>query len=258
MALQLRPMQSNDAKQLQALYEKLSLNYVGSAKRQPKQFRSMTRKKDNLRWVTLNRKGEIVGYVLAAYAKGRRTGRITEIVVDPEYDFETIARPLVDKVYRVLVEKGAAQIQAGTIQNPDYARIFPKMGFWRIQTDGVFMYAITDVARFLEEITPVIVQRFKKLKEWNGTLRVACENHHLMLEKEGEDVRLLLSTNLPFDCSVSLSASTLIRLLLGVIDVKKAFAENLVRVETTLSRKKTIKLLDALFPRRQFLALDYW
>lgn len=258
MALQLRPMQPNDAKRLHQLYEKFTLNYVGSAKRQVKQFRGMTRKRDNMRWVALNEKSEIVGYVTAVYAKGRRTGRITEIVADTECDFETIAHSLVNKIHDILLAKGAAQIQAATIKNPDYSKIFPKLGFWRIETDGVFMYAITDVARFLGEITPVIVQRLKRLKDWNGLLRIVCESHHVMLRKEGEDVYLLLSTSHSFDCSVSLSASVLIHLLLGVTDVGEAFAEKLIHVETTLSRRKTIELLDLLFPRRQFLALDYW
>lgn len=258
MTLQIRLMQLGDAEQLHRLYEKFTLNFVGSAKRQARQFQNMTRKRDNMRWVALDEQGEIIGYISAAYAKGRRTGRIIEIITAPKYDFETVARPLVDKICGIFVEKGAAQIQAGTIQNPDYSKIFPKLGFWHIKTDGVFMYAITDVAQFLNEITPIIVQRLKSLSDWNGLLRIACENHHVLFKKEGETVQALLSTNCPMDFSITLTANTLTRLFLGAIDVQKAFTENLIRVETTLSKKKTIELLSSLFPKKQFLAFDYW
>jgi hypothetical protein len=258
MTLQIRLMQPGDTEQLQKLYEQCTLNFVGSAKRQAKQFQNMTRKRDNMRWVALNEKGEITGYLSAAYAKGRRTGRIMEIIADPKYDFETVARPLVDKIYGIFLEKGAAQIQAGTVQNPDYSKIFPKLGFWHIKTDGVFMYTITDVAQFLNEITPIIVQRLKRLDDWNGLLRVACENHHKLFKKEGETVQALLSTNYPLDCDISLNASALIRVLLGVIDVQKAWSEGLIRVKADLSKRKIIELLLALFPKKQFMAFDYW
>jgi hypothetical protein len=258
MALHIRLMQSSDTEQLRRLYERFALNFVGSVKRQAKQFQSMTRKKDNLRWVALDEQGEIVGYISAAYTKGRRTGRIIEIVTDPKYDFETVARPLIDKIYSVFMEKGAAQIQVGTIQNSDYSKIFPKLGFWHIKTDGVFMYVITDIAKFLGEITPIIVQRLKRLSDWNGLLQISCENHGRLFKKEGEIVAAVSSTNHPLDCQITLPVNALTRLLLGATDIQKAFAENLIRVETTLPKKKTMELLDSLFPRKQFLALDYW
>jgi hypothetical protein len=251
-------MQPSDTEQLHRLYEQFTLNFVGSAKRQVKQFQSMTRKRDNLRWVALNEHGEIVGYISAAYVKGRRTGRIIEIITNPKRDFEAVACPLVDKIYSIFLEKGAAQIQAGSIQNPNYSKIFPKLGFWHIKTDGVFMYAITDIAQFLNEITPIIVQRLKRLSDWNGLLRIVCENSPALFKKEGETVQALLSTNHPSDCDITLTANTLTRLLLGTIDTRKAFTENLIRVETTLPKKKTTELLDSLFPKKQFLALDYW
>jgi hypothetical protein len=258
MALQIRLMQPGDTEQLQKLYERFTLNFVGSAKRQAKQFKSMTRKRDNTRWVALDEQGEIVGYVSAVYTKGRRTGRIMEIITDPKYDFEMIARPLIDKIYGIFLEEGAAQIQAGTIQNPDYSKIFPKLGFWHIKADGVFMYTIADVAQFLNEITPIIVQRLKRLSDWNGLLRIACENHHRLFKKEDETVQALLSTNYPLDCDISLNASALIRVLLGVIDVQKAWSEGLITVKTGLPKRKINELLTVLFPKKQFLAFDYW
>jgi hypothetical protein len=251
-------MQPSDAEELHRFYEKFALSFVGSAKRQPRQFQSTARRKDNLRWVALNEQGEIIGYISAAYAKGRRTGRITEIIIDPEYDFETVAGVLVDKVHSVFLEEGAAQIRAGGVHNPDYSKIFPNLGFWHIKTDGVFMYAITDVARFLSEITPIIVKRLKTITEWDGLLRITCENHHILFKKEGKNVQALPFTNRPLDCDIIFNASGLIRVLLGAIDVQNAWSEGLITAKTDLPKNTTNKLLLTLFPKKQFLTFDFW
>jgi len=258
MALQMRQMQVDDAEQMHKLYQQFCLNFVGCTRRNLKQLRQISRKRDNTRWVTIDEKGRIIGYIYAAYVKGRRTGRIIEIITDPKYDFITIAQPLISKICDVFLEKGAAQVQAGTILNPHYSEIFPRMGFLCINTDGVFMYTIIDVAQFLNEITSIIVHRLRKLNRWDGLLQITCENQHKFFRKKGDVVQPFLSTKYPTDCHVVLTANTLARLLLGAVDVQKALTENLMRVETTLPRKKTDELLDTLFPLKQFLALDYW
>jgi hypothetical protein len=132
------------------------------------------------------------------------------------------------------------------------------LGFWHIKTDGVFMYAITDVAQFLNEITPLIVKRLDILTEWNGVLRIACENHDKLFKKEGETVQVLLSTNHPSDCDVTMNANSLVRVLLGAIDIQNAWSEGLITVKTDLPKNKTKELLLTLFPRKQFLTFDYW
>lgn len=258
MALQIRLMQSDDAEQMHKLYQQFCLDFVGCAKRDLKQLRQISRKRDNMRWVAIDEKGRIAGYVYAVYAKGRRTGRIIEIITDPEYDFAKVARLLVSKVYQIFLEKGAAQVQANTILNPHYSEIFPKLGFQRINTDGVFMYAITDVAKFLGEIEPIVIQRLGRLRTWSGSLQIMCEDQHILFKKTGETVQSLSTTNSLADCKILLGANTLIRLLLGAIDIQKTMAEDLIRVETSLSKKKADELLDSLFPKRQFLVLDYW
>ncbi|MDI6904693.1 MAG: hypothetical protein QMD13_04280 [Candidatus Bathyarchaeia archaeon] len=101
MQFQIRQMQQGDAEQLQRIYQCFVLNYVGPVARGLKVFRRMARKKDNLRWVALDEQEKIVGYILSTYMKGKRLGRINEIIVDPNYDFETVACLLVDKVYNI-------------------------------------------------------------------------------------------------------------------------------------------------------------
>jgi len=258
MQLQIRQMRFSDAEQLLKVYQHFVLGYVGSAARNLKTFQRIARKRDNLRWVAFDEQEKIVGYILSMYAKGRRTGRISEIVVDPNHDFGTVASPLVDKVNRILLEKGAALIYADTIRNPHYARLFPDFGFFDIETDGVFMYAVTDAAQFFEETMPIIVNRLKQLSGWNGLLQITCEENSKFFKKDGENVQPLLDTNDEADCKITLTANTLANILIGAVDAQKALTEGMIKVETTLGKGKITELLAILFPRKQFLALDQW
>jgi N-acetylglutamate synthase-like GNAT family acetyltransferase len=258
MSLQIRQMQHHDVEQLLKLYQRFVLQYVGSATRTLKTYERMTRRKDDLRWVASDVHGEIIGYVNATYAKGRRQGRIHEIIVDPEQDFTAVAGLLAERVHKILVEKGAASIQAASIRNPHYPQIFPKLGFFEVETDGVFMYAITDAAKFLVDISPIIVRRLNQVRNWNGLLQISCEENNAFFKKDGETIQSILDTNCVVDCNISLTRKTLSNILLGVVDAQKAWAEGTVTVKATLKDEAISKLLSVVFPKRQFLALDYW
>jgi len=255
--LKIRRMQPNDAEQVLTVYKQFTLDYVGSASRNLKAFQRILRKKDNLCWVALD-EGKTVGYIFATYFKGRRTGAINEIIVAPEHDFEAIARLLIDKVYSIFLEKGAAVVYAAHIRNPYYPRIFPKLGFFDVETDGAFMYAVVEPAKFLNEISPIIVNRLKQSSDWDGLLQLALEENSGFFKKDGETVQALYATNVPPDCKITSRANILANVLLGVVDVQEAWADGTVTVETRLSKEKTRKLLSTLFPRKQFLAFDFW
>jgi N-acetylglutamate synthase-like GNAT family acetyltransferase len=218
----------------------------------------MARKKDGLRLVAINSKGQIVGYIIAFYFKGRRMGRINEIVVDPSLDFGSVARPLVEKVYNTLVEKGAASIHAPTMLNPKYVQVFPDMGFFKVETQDVFMFAINNVPRFLEEIKPIIANRLKKIQDWNGTFELKCREHSLFFEKKGEKIRLYDWTDHNIDYRILMDEHTLAAVLLGVTEVETAQKDGKIQIETSLSERKAKDLLVELFPKQQFLAFNFW
>jgi len=256
--LEIRQMVRGDAEHLLKLCESFVQDCVGPLERNVKFYYRVARKKDGLRLVAINPKGQIVGYIIASYFKGRRMGRINEIVVDLSLDFTSIAKLLAEKVYNTLVEKGAATIQAPTMLNPKYAQIFPDMGFFKVETQDVFMFATNNVPRFLDEIRPIIASHLKKIQDWNGTLEIKCREHSLFFEKEGEKIHMYDWTNRDIDYRILIDEHTLAAVLLGVTEVETAQNDGNVQIETSLSERKVRELLVSLFPKRQFLAFNFW
>lgn len=258
MHIKTREMQQSDAEPIQKLYQRFVLSYVGPSTRKPAVFRRMARNKDKLNWVALDSQGKVVGYISSVYVKGRRLGIMREIVVDPEQDFEAVARPMVDRIHEIFLEKGAVSINATTIRNPSYQKIFPELGFFSINTDAVFMLTVHDIPRFLEEVTPIFVRRLKRLLDWVGWLKVNCEEHSKFFRKEGEEVEPFAWTNYKMDIEITLKADVLAGLLLGALTSEESLKIERMRVETALPEDQKEKLLVTLFPKKQFLALDFW
>jgi len=256
--LEIRQMVQGDAQQLLKLHASFTQEYVGPLERKVEYYRLAARKKDGLRWVAVNQKGQIVGYAVAYYQKRRRFGRIFEIAVDPNLDFGSVARKLVRKIHDALVEKGAATIQAPTMLNPNYEQVFPDMGFFKVEMQEVFMVAINNVPRFLNEIKPIMVNRLKKVQGWNGTLELKCGEHSTFFKKDGDKIQTFDWTNHDIDCRILMDEHTLNVVLLGVIGCEDALTEGKIQVETALSKGKAKELLETLFPKRQFLAFNFW
>jgi len=258
MGLEIRQMVQGDAQQLLKLHASFTQEYVGPLEREVEYYRRAARKKDGLRWVAVNQKGQIVGYVMAFYLKRRRFGRIFEIAVDPNLDFGSVARMLVEKVHNILVEKGVATIQAPTMLNPNYERVFPDMGFFKVEMQEVFMVAINNIPRFLDEIKPIMVNRLKKVQGWNGTLELKCGEHSTFFKKDGDKIQTFDWTNHDMDYRILMDEYTLTAVLLGVTEYEAAYAEGKIQIKTVLSKGKAKELLGTLFPKRQFLAFNFW
>jgi hypothetical protein len=120
------------------------------------------------------------------------------------------------------------------------------------------MYTVIDVTKFLDEISPLIVQRLKKMHDWNGQLQITCENVGKLYKKEGENVQALPPANRSVECSITVAADTLTGVLLGAVDAQKAWSDGVMKVQTRLTRTQINELLTTVFPKKQFLALDYW
>jgi N-acetylglutamate synthase-like GNAT family acetyltransferase len=258
MGLEIRQMVRGDAEQLHKLHASFTQGYVGPLERDVKYYKRAARKKDGLRWVAINLKGQIVGYIMAFYLKRRRFGRIFEIAVDPNLDFSSVARILAEKVHNIFVEKGAATIQAPTMLNPNYEQVFPEMGFFKVEMQEVFMVAINNIPRFLDEIRPVMVSRLRKVQGWNGTLELKCGEHSAFLKKDCDKIQTFDWTNCNIDCRIIMDEYTLVAVLLGVIECESALSEGKIQVKTTLSKDKAKNILEILFPKRQFLAFNFW
>ncbi len=256
--LEIRQMVREDAQQLLELHARFSQVYVGPLERNAGHYQRAVRRKDGLAWVAVDQKGRIVGYITAVYVKKRRYGRIFELAVDPNMDFASVAKKLAEKVYGIMVERGAATIIAPTMVNPEFEKVFPDLGFFKIEMQEVFMVAVNNVPRFLDEISPILVKRLKKAQGWNGTLELKCGEHSAFFKKDGDNVQTFDWTNQDVDCRILINQYTLTEVLMGVTTCEDACAEGKIQVETAVSEGKAKELLRTVFPWRQFLAFNFW
>jgi len=258
MEIQVRQAKKEDAQQMLNLYVAFTHEFVGLASRDMKSFQRMLRRRERINWIAINTQGKTVGYVSCRYNERRREGRIEEIVVHPNHDFEEVAKQLLVQAYESLMEKHPAAVIAHSIRNPQYERIFPTLGFLMFETTDVFMYTILDAQRFLNELAPVLVSRLKKIRGWNGLTQIECEGSILILSKTKECVEPIVWTNQPVDFKVILDREALIKLVFSVVDPLESLKSGKLKVEATVSQEKRNQLLRALFPKKQFLIMDHW
>jgi len=258
MQVILRQAKAEDASSMLELYDRFTRQFIGSASRTIKSFRSMVRKKDNINFVALNGQNQIIGYVHAHLEKQFNRGDFGEIVIDPKHDVESVATQLVEKVNVVFMEKKVSSITAGSLRNPIYEKVFPKLGFIESESMGVFMYGILNVPKFLNEITPVFVNRLKQLEDWSGFVQVDCEGHSLFLQKTKEKVESIVWTNKPVNLKISLSQQLLTQLIFGLVDPVDSHRSSQLGLETSEGSEKANHLLKTLFPKMRFLIMDSW
>lgn len=258
MEITVRQAKADDAQQMLQVYNSFSRQFVGSALRTVKSYRSMLRGKNNINWVALDNHSQIVGYVYARLDKQQNLGEFREIVVDPNHDFEKLANPMIEKINEVFMKKKVSAISAYLVRNPAIARLFLKLGFFESETTDVFMYAILNVQKFLNEFSPVFINRLKQLRKWKSLTQIECEGYSLFLEKRGESVQQIVWTNQPINFKISMTRELLTKLVFGTAGAFESHLAGQLRVETTESSEKANQLLKALFPRIQFLIMDYW
>lgn len=258
MQIQLREARKEDIPQMLNVYNEFSKTFVGAVSRDLKDFRRMLRKKDNINWVALDNQNRVIGYVHARLEKRINRGEFGEIVVHPKQDFEQIARPLVEKINNTFIEKKVSAILAGSLRNPLYEKIFPALGFFESESTGVFMYAILDTQKFLNELAPVFANRLKKLEEPNILTQIECDGQSIFLQKTNGNAEPIVWTNQPVDFKVILTSDILTKQVFGIADSFESSKASQLRIETTLNQEKTNRLLRALFPKKQFLIMDHW
>ena len=258
MTFQLREAKKEDTPQLLNLYNHFTKTFVGSASRTLEDFRRFLRRKDNVNWVAVDNKNRIIGYARGHLEKRINRGEFAEIIVHPRYNFEQVAKPLAEKVYSIFVGKKVLSITAGSVRNPGFERIFPALGFFESESMGVFMYVMLDVQKFLNEMQPTFANRLKQVEGRRILVQVDCEGSSIFLKKTSENVEPLVFTNEPVDFKVSLSRDLLTKLVFGITEVAKSIKAGQLQVATTLSPQKANRLLKTLFPKKQFLIMDYW
>ena len=258
MQFKLREAKRQDISQLLSLYNDFTRAFVGAARRSPQDFRRELRRKDHMNFVALDEQSHIVGYVRARLDKRFNRGEFEEIVVLPKYDFEQVAKLMVEKVQNIFVKKKVTSIVAGSMRNPAYERIFSKLGFFECESNSVFMYAILDAQKFLNELQPALAARLSSLKEKNILVQIECEGSSIFLIETSEGIQPFIFTNQPVDFKVVLSREILTKLVFGIADALELAKTGQLKIEPNLSEQKANRILKTLFPKRQFLIMDYW
>jgi N-acetylglutamate synthase-like GNAT family acetyltransferase len=258
MEFKVREATNHDRAQMLQVYSRFTKQFVGSTSRSLKSFTQLLSKKNNINYVASDSRSQVIGYVHAEIDKKNHEAEFSEIVVDPSCDFVQVANLLVDKVNKALSKRGVAVIFAGSIRNPAYDTIFPKLGFLESESMGVFMYAVLDVEKLLNELWPVFAARLKKVDNWSGLAQLECDGHSVFFQKAGNVVEPVIWTNQPVFFKVKLNTATLTKVVFGVTDALTCFKTGLMEIETKLDAKQMDKLLTVMFPRRQFLIMDHW
>jgi len=258
MEVTLRQARKEDSMQMLQVYNNCTEQFVGSASRTLKSFARMLRRKDNINWVALDNQNRIIGYISARLEKRLNRGEFREIVVDSKHEFEKVAKPLVEKVNTVFMEKKTSSIIAGSVRNLVYGKLFPPLGFFESESTDVFMYAILNVQKFLNELLPVFVNRLKQFENWKGLAQIECENHSILLQRTTEEVQPIVWTNEPINFKIILTRELLIKLIFGIADPVESHRSGQLKVVTMESSNTVNQLLKTLFPKKQFLIMDYW
>lgn len=258
MEFTLRRAKREDAAQMLQVYDEFTKLFVGPASRTLRNFRRMLGKKENINWVAVDRQERVVGYVYGRLDKRMNRGDFQEIVVDPKHDYVEVAKPLVEKVSAAFMEKKVSSVSAGSNRNPWYDKLFSELGFLDFESVDVFMYGILDVQKFLNEVSPVFESRLRQAQDWQGLAQVECDGHSVFLRKSGSGVEKVVWTNERVDFKVALSRDVLAKLIFGVSDSVELHRSGQLKVEAVEGKGKTEHLLRVIFPKVQFLIMDYW
>jgi len=254
----IRPACKGDASEMLKVYESFTSQFVGSAARTLKLFRRMLSGKEKVNWVALDNGGRIIGYLCARLDRQMNRGEFREVAVDIDHDFVEVAKPLVEKVQDTFMAKKVSILQTTSIRNPWFEKLFPEFGFFESDTLGVFMYAVLDPRKLLDELSPVFITRLKQLKDWNGSVQIVCSGYSIFLHKTDEETREETWINQHVDIKVELDQALLTRVLFGITEFFQALGSGEIKIETRLHEKASTRVLRGLFPRKQFLIMDYW
>lgn len=199
------------------------------------------------------RSGKVIGYAVTDYDPMWESGSamIQELCVAEGEEAEEVMRALVGDAERTARARGSEMLVL-RLSNEDGAslRVAEAMGFEPPdESGGVFMAAITDLARFLEEIEPELTRRLSAsaLRDWRGSIRLSSGDMTAGLRVRAGAVKVGRLRGAA-DLSVSIEPEVLPLLLLGQTEVGEAFLQNRLSV-TAPDRHWALRLLDALFPR---------
>jgi len=187
---------------------------------------------------------KLAGYVTVGRHLEHAT--ICELAVAPGDKREGIAAVLMGALHRRLRKQGAKRItvyHAGTSLQP----LLGPLGYAERLTGGVDMFALLDLPKFLDEITPLLERRLRKI-DWSGTIAICGEEHRAALTIR--DGRVAVRRRLPARADITLAGAdaTITRMVVGRCTPYEPYLQLDLKISPSLGLQAR-GLLETLFPR---------
>lgn len=204
------------------------------------------------------RKGELLGYAVTDYKPMDMSGGalIQELCVAEGEDAGEVAQALIEDAERRARERGKSFVAIQMAQEDGQAAAASVAREYHVSPDSdqVFMAVITDLPRFLSEISGELSRRLGKSEfaSWRGTVRVAssgpgCEGQSCDLHVADGAVEVGAAVETP-DVTVTAQFEALPLLLLGRQWTEDLYLQDRLSVSAR-GGLDAVALLDALFPR---------
>jgi GNAT superfamily N-acetyltransferase len=212
--------------------------------------------------------GELLGYAVTDYEPMWLSGGalIQELCVAEGAEAGEIAEALVEDAEKRARERGKSFVAIQLPQEEARAAAGSAVRGYHVPSDcdEVFMAAITDLSRFLSEISEELSRRLGEsgFRGWRGTVRVAsgtpgCESQLCDLHVADGAVEVGSAAEAP-DVSVTVAADALPLLLMGRHGAGDMYLQDQLSVSAR-GELDAIALLNVLFPRvPAFLPRAQW
>ena len=200
------------------------------------------------------RAGRVVGYAVTDYQPEwtRNAAAVQELCVADHECAGAVARALLkDAEERALARGKHCLILHLSPQDGRACRLAAESGFEMPTAGGqVFMAAVTDLTRFLDEIRQELTRRLgeSEFRGWQGVVRLRSGTQEAALRLKQSQVRTVAAPD-KAEISVTIAPEVLPLLLFGQMPVREAYLQDCLSVQAA-DGAEALRLLAALFPTR--------
>jgi len=186
----------------------------------------------------------LVGYVLGYPGEGELW--VDELAVAPGKKREQVAAALMTAFHRRLLRRGIKKVTSYRTTET-LAPLLQPLGYRVQKSGGVGMFALVDLPKFLQEMTPLLERRLQK-SDWIGTVSILGERHRAGLAIRGPKVTALRKAPRRADITLEGSDKAITQIMCGVHTPFEPYLQLDLRVSPALN-DQILKVLETLFPK---------